>query len=178
MMMLKVMLFSLNFSDRESSFHVFAVVKYSRNLLFGSVHKDWYICQQEKRKEHGMEVLLDFYNGQPDVLDRCTFLVNPIAKNVNKLQNCQNVLGPVEFPEINGQPLPHPPHLVPHILPPPVVVPPCMPVCPAGPMGGAAARPPSAGTSAVTVTSPPGIPSVSTSPRRKLKIRLTMENIG
>ena len=160
---------TLNLSDKESSFYIYSVMKYTRNFLFNSMHKDWYVCQEERRKAHGMEVLLDFYDGEPDVLDRCTFLAHPVSEPERKLRNCKHVLGPAGSREINGQPLPHPPHLVPRIPPPPpVVVPPCMPVCPAGPMGGAAARPPSAGKAAVTVTSTHGIASVSTSSRRKL----------
>lgn len=123
-------------------------MRYNRNFLFNSMHKDWYICESERRKLHATELALDFYNGEPDVLDRCTFLAHPIPQNDNKLKNCKNVLGPVQHPEINGQPLPHPPHLVSKTPPPPPALPSCIPVCPAtGP-----APPTPAGASVVSET--------------------------
>ena len=134
-------------------------MSYTRNLIFNSMHKDWCVCEAEKLESHGSEVLLDFYNGDPDVLTRCSFMVQPLQKNANKLQNCLNVLGPVEHPAIEGQPLPHPPHLVPQT--PPSVLPICIPVCPAGTMGGTLVGQPSAGTSALTTSSSPGKPSAT-----------------
>ena len=119
------------FADKDSSFYIYSVMRYNRNFLFNSMHKDWYICESQKRKLHRTALALDFYNGEPDVLDRCTFLAHPIPQNDNKLKNCKNVLGPVQHPEINGQPLPHPPHLVPKTPPPPPALPSCIPVCPA-----------------------------------------------
>lgn len=119
------------------------------------MHKDWYICESEKRVLHGTELALDFYNGEPDVLDRCTFLAHPIPQNDNKLKNCKDVIGPVKAAEINGQPLPHPPHLVPKIPPSPAALPTCIPVCPATE---------SAGTTIPTgVTEAPTTPSLSKS---------------
>ena len=137
---------------------------YSRNLIFNSMHKDWCVCEAEKPGWHGTEVLLDFYNGDPDVLTRCSFMVQPLQQNANKLQNCLNVVGPVEHPAIEGQPLPHPPHLVPHTPPSPPILPVCIPVCPAVTMGGTSVGQPNAGTSALTTTSSPGVPSA---PERK-----------
>ena len=122
---------SVRFTDKDSSFHIYSVMRYNRNFLFNSMHKDWYICESVRRKLHATELALDFYNGEPDVLDRCTFLAHPIPQNDDKLKNCKNVLGPVQHPEINGQPLPHPPHLVPKTPPPPPALPACIPVCPA-----------------------------------------------
>lgn len=148
----------LYFSDKDSSFNVFAVMKNTQNLLFSSMHKDWCICESEKPDKHGPEVVLDFYNGDPDVLTRCSFAVQPLQPNVNKLKNCRNVIGPVEHPAIEGQPLPHPPHLVPNTPPSPSALPECIPVCPAGtqaagtPVGRA-----SAGTSALTIPSSPWV---------------------
>lgn len=142
------------FSDKDSSFSVYSVMFYTRNLIFNSMHKDWCICEAEKPDWHGPEVLLDFYNGDPDVLTRCSFVVHPLKQNENKLRNCLNVLGPVQHPAIQGQPLPHPPHLVPQTPPSPPAPPVCIPVCPAGTAGQA-----SAGTSGLTISSSPGVSS-------------------
>ena len=139
-------------------------MSYTRNLIFNSMHKDWCICEGENPDWHGTEVLLDFYNGDPDVLTRCSFMVQPLKQNDNKLQNCLNVLGPVKHPAIEGQPLSHPPHLVPYTPPSPPVLPICIPVCPAGTMGGTSVGQPNAGTSALTTTSSPGVPSA---PKKK-----------
>ena len=136
------------------------------------MHKDWYICEKSYNKKQKSvhyisELVLDFYNGDPDVLDRCAFLVLPLNNTKKKFKNCKGVVGPVEAPEINGQDLPHPPHLVDHTSPPAAVLPPCMPVCPAGTMEGAQVGPASASTSAVTTFSPSGVSSVHTAKRRK-----------
>lgn len=147
------------FSDKDSSFTVYSVMSFTRNLIFNSMHKDWCVCEAENPDWQGPEVLLDFYNGDPDVLTRCSFMVQPLQQNANKLQNCLNVLGPVKHPEIEGQPLPHPPHLVPHTPPSPPVPPICIPVCPAGIMEETAVGHPNAGTSSPTTTSSPGVPS-------------------
>lgn len=147
------------FSDKDSSFTVYSVMSYTRNLIFNSMHKDWCICEAEKPAWSGPEVLLDFYKGDPDVLTRCSFVVQPIQQNANKLQNCLNVLGPVEHPAIEGQPLPHPPHLVPQTPPSPPVLPVCIPVCPEGAKGGTSVGQPSAGATAPTTSSSPGVPS-------------------
>ena len=160
-------------------------MRYTRNFLFNSMHKDWYICQSDNKKKYWRPIVLDFYNGEPDVLDRCTFLLNPIWEG--KLMHCKYALGPVEAPEITGQPLPHPPHLVESKPAPPFVLPACLPVCsagsegPAGPTGPAAAGPAGPagatrktpvgstgeGTSAVTIPSKPEVSTSSTSRRRK-----------
>lgn len=130
---------------------------YTNNLIFNSIHKDWCICESEDPDIHGPEVILDFYNGDPDVLVRCTFSAQPLPPHEDKLKNCKNVIGPVEHPEINGQPLPHPPHLVPHTPPQlPPALPVCMPVCPAGTHGGTPVGQTSAGASALTIPSSPG----------------------
>ena len=105
-------------------------MRYSQNFLFRSTHEDWYICQSPKKKEFGTSIILDYYNGEPDVLDRCTFVLSPIFKN--PLQHCKDALGPVKEPQINGQPLPHPSGLIQHTPAPPFVLPSCMPVCPSG----------------------------------------------
>lgn len=119
---------------------------YTRNLLLQSMHTDWYICQSEKKTLHGAtDIVLDFYDGDPDVLGRCTFLFHPIAQNENKYKMCKYVLGPVKHPMISGQPLPHPPHLMPHAPPPPPAFPSCIPVCPVGTGAGAQEKPPSVG---------------------------------
>lgn len=105
---------------------------YTRNLLLQSMHIDWYICQSEAKTLHGVtDIVLDFYDGDPDVLGRCTFLFHPIAQNENKYKMCKYVLGPIKHPMISGQPLPHPPHLMPKTPPPPPAFPSCIPVCPA-----------------------------------------------
>lgn len=147
------------FSDKDSSFTVYSVMSYTRNLIFNSMHKDWCVCEAEKPAWSGPEVLLDFYKGDPDVLTRCSFVVQPIQQNANKLQNCLNVLGPVEHPAIEGQPLPRPPHLVPQTPPSPPVLPVCIPVCPEGAKGGTSVGQPSAGATAPTTSSSPGVPS-------------------
>lgn len=119
------------FADKESSFKVYNVMKYSRNLMLKSMHSDWFICQSKQKKLHGSTLIqLDFYNGDPDVLERCTFSFMPISQNQNKYMHCRNVAGPAVHPAISGQPLPHPPHLVPE-EPPAPVQPSCIPVCPA-----------------------------------------------
>ena len=127
-------------------------MKLARNFLLNSWHKDWYICQSEKRKKYGTQIILDYYNGQPDVLDRCTFVLSP--NWTEKYQYCKHSLGPVVAPEINGQPLPHPPHLVETTPAPPFVLPSCIPVCPAGSKEattqGAVAIPSSSGISIVS----------------------------
>ena len=106
---------------------------YTRNLLLQSMHIDWYICQSDAKTLHGVtDIVLDFYDGDPDVLGRCTFLFHPIAQNENKYKMCKYVLGPIKHPMISGQPLPFPPHLMPKTPPPPPPFPSCIPVCPAG----------------------------------------------
>lgn len=152
-------MYYLFFPDKDSSFTVYSVMSYTRNLIFTSMHKDWCVCEAEKPDWVGTEVLLDFYNGDPDVLTRCSFMVQPLQQNDKKLQNCFNVLGPVRHPEIAGQPLPHPPHLVPQSPPSPPVLPICIPVCPAGAIGGPSVGKPSAGTTAPIISSSPGVPS-------------------
>ena len=110
---------------------------YTRNFLFNSMHKDWYVCEENRAEDRGVhkisKLALDFYSGNPDVLPRCAFILNPIEKNGDKFRNCKNFIGPVETPEISGQPLPHPPHLVSNKPPSPFGLPTCIPVCPAGP---------------------------------------------
>lgn len=142
-------------------------MKFTRNLLFNSFHKDWYICESEKVIKRRTEIVLDFYNGEPDVLERCTFLLNPVPNFETKLKNCKDVIGPVEHPKINRQPLPHPPHLVPEKPSQPIVLPACMPVCPVGATGGAAVGPSTAGTSGVAIPSSTDVSSVSAANRRK-----------
>ena len=143
-------------TDKESSFKVYNVMKYDRNLMLKSMHSDWFICQSKNKKLHGSTLIqLDFYNGDPDVLDRCTFSFMPIPQNQNKYMNCRNVAGPVVHPAIRGQPLPHPPHLVPEVLPVPAQ-PACIPVCPtAGTVGGA----PISGSTVPGLPSEPSITS-------------------
>ncbi|XP_074618702.1 uncharacterized protein LOC141877570 isoform X2 [Acropora palmata] len=152
--------------DRDSSFHIYAVMVLARNFLLNSWHKDWYICQSEKRKGYGTQIVLDYYNGRPDVLDRCTFVLSP--NWTDKYQNCKHSLGPLIAPEINGQPLPHPPHLVETTPAPPFVLPSCIPVCPAGSKEattqGAAAIPSSSGVSIVS------------SPSKKMCVALNFVN--
>lgn len=123
-----ILLLSLFLLDKDSSFYIFSVMKYERNLLFNAMHKDWYICQ-ELYKVEGRQMILDFYKGEPDVLQRCSFSVYPLLLGSNKFMNCKNVLGPVKHREINGQPLPHPPHLIPIPPPPPSALSLCLPVC-------------------------------------------------
>ena len=141
-------------------------MKYTRSFLLNSMHKDWYIFEAEKQTQPTIEVVLDFYDGDPDVLERCAFLAEPIPNIDTKLRNCKGVIGPVKFPEITGQPLPHPPHLVPHTPKPSVVLPACMPVCPAGTVGGTPWGPTSAGISSTGVAGVSGEPSFSS--KRKL----------
>ena len=160
-----IICFNFIFSDKDSSFYPYSVMRYTRNFLFSSMHKDWYICQSEKRKHYWTPIILDFYNGEPDVLDRCTFLLMPIWDL--PLRHCKYSLGPVVAPEITGQPLPHPPHLVENRPAPPVVLPPCLPVCPAGSTETTPVGSTGAGTSTVAIPSKPGISSSSTSRRRK-----------
>ena len=125
---------------------------YTRNLLLQSMHMDWYICQSKKKSLHDVtDIVLDFYDGDPDVLGRCTFLFHPIAQSDNKYKMCKYVLGPVKHPMISGQPLPHPPHLMPQTPPPPPAFPSCIPVCPAGTGAGALEQPPSVGAPEVPV---------------------------
>ncbi|XP_068695497.1 uncharacterized protein [Montipora foliosa] len=143
--------------DRDSSFQIFSVMKFARNLLFNSWHQDWYICQSEDRKDYGTKLILDFYNGEPDVLDRCTFILNPFWKH--KYQNCKYSLGPVEAPGINGQPLPHPPHLIEKTPASPVVLPSCIPMCPVGTKEATT-------QAAVAIPSTPEV-SIGSSPRKK-----------
>ena len=112
-------------------------MKFGRNFLFKSMHKDWYICQNRERDVHGSTgIVLDFYNGEPDVLERCTFLFQPIPQSSDKQMNCRNVIGPVVHPSITGLPRPSPPHLVPYPPPPVPALPSCIPVCPASTMSG------------------------------------------
>ena len=136
-------------------------MKFTRNLLLQSMHKDWYVCQQKQKQNihSSTNIMLDFYNGNPDVLSRCTFLFHPIAQNENKFKMCKNVLGPVKHPIISGQPLPHPPHLIPPSPPPSPSLPSCIPVCPAGTVGGAPGQPSSA-----VIPPPHGITGVPLKP--------------
>lgn len=129
--------------------------------MLQSMHKDWYICEKKSKSIHiASELKLDFYNGDPDVLVRCTFVFHPIAQNENKYRMCQRVVGPVAQPEISGQPLPHPPHLVPDASPS-LALPSCIPVCPARKGEGASAQP---GNLKPSIPGPPtssGSPSVA-----------------
>ena len=132
-------------------------MRFTRNFLLQSMHVDWYICQSKMKNLHTTtDVMLDFYNGEPDVLQRCTFLFHPIAQTENKLRMCKNVVGPVKNPIISGQPLPHPPHLVLPAPQPYPALPSCIPVCPAGTVGGAPGLPTSVGPSS-PIPSLPGI---------------------
>lgn len=134
-------------------------MKFTRNLLLQSMHKDWYVCQKKKTSiHHNADLMLDFYNGDPDVLNRCTFLFHPITQNENKYRMCKNVLGPVKHPSIAGQPLPHPAHLVSKTPPSAPVLPSCIPVCPAS------GQPASVGPSSPIISAPPGIPGTSLKP--------------
>ena len=124
-------------TDKESSFKVYNVMRYDRSFLLKSMHKDWFICQTKGDDGHGnTPLVLDFYNGDPDVLERCTFSFYPIAPSSDKQRNCKNVVGPVIHPAINGQPLPHPAHLVSESALPGSALPTCIPVCPAAAVGG------------------------------------------
>ena len=129
-------------------------MKYTRNLMFHSTHKDWYICENAAKRKNmhkNYNLVLDFYKGQPDVLPRCSFIGEPLPEGVDKRKNCYGVLGPVETPAISGQPLSHPAGLVPPPTPSPLVgLLACLPVCPA------------------TATTPlPGITSAPIPSRRK-----------
>ena len=132
-------------------------MKFARNFLLKSTHKDWYICQEKKKSIHiNPELKLDFYNGDPDVLNRCTFLFHPIPQTDNKYKMCKNVVGPVKQPIISGQPLPHPPHLVPKTQPPALALPSCIPVCPAGRANGVSGQTASLGSSSLVIPTTPG----------------------
>ena len=110
-------------------------MKYFRNFLFHSMHDDWYICESDQRSSklrtvrQKIKIVLDFYNGDPDVLDRCTFLLYPIPPSMSKLKNCQGAIRPVSLNTINGQAPPEPPPLVPP-KPSVPVLPACLPTCP------------------------------------------------
>ena len=153
----KLFLFSF-LIDRDSSFYVYSVMLFTRNMLFGSIsHDDWYICQSKARHDKSeTEVIIDFYNGDEKVLVRCTFLLHPIPPTDNKYKNCKQVAGPVEQPFISGQPLPHPPHLVPHYTPPPPVLPACLPVCPVRPSEEIPGLPPTVGPQVPLIPAPAG----------------------
>ena len=120
---------------------MYSVMKISRNLMLQSMHKDWYVCQSKTKVKEKTDIKLDFYNGKPDVLNRCTFMFHPIAQNEDKYRMCKNVLGPVKHPEIVGQPLPHPPHLVPQKPNPPTALPACIPICAVGSTGEESGKP-------------------------------------
>ena len=120
---------------------MYSVMKISRNLMLQSMHKDWYVCQWKTKVKEKTDIKLDFYNGKPDVLNRCTFMFHPIAQNEDKYRMCKNVLGPVKHPEIVGQPLPHPPHLVPQKPNPPTALPACIPICAVGSTGEESGKP-------------------------------------
>ena len=111
-------------------------MQYSRNFLFRSTHDDWYICHSRTKDRHGVELTLDFYNGDPSVLQRCTFLLHPMPQQEDKYKNCKHVIGPSKRPFINGQPLPHLPQLVPKVPPSVPALPTCVPVCSTGTIGG------------------------------------------
>ena len=145
-----------SFTDKESTFTAISVMKFARNYLLSSMHKDWYICQDKKKSIHiNPDLKLDFYNGDPDVLNRCTFLFHPIPQTDNKYKMCKNVVGPVAHPSISGQPLPHPPHLVPKTQPAALTLPSCIPVCPAGTKSGASGQTTSLGSSSPVIPSTP-----------------------
>lgn len=117
-------------TDKESTFLLYNVMKFSRSFLLKSMHPDWYICQSRHATLHGStNIQLDFYNGDPDVLERCAFSFEPIPQYDNKYKNCKNVVGPVKHQAISGQPLPHPAHLLPETPPLPRYWPSCIPVC-------------------------------------------------
>lgn len=136
-------LYRHSFADKESSFTAYSVMKYTRNIMLQSMHKDWYVCEKGNRKSihETSRLMLDFYNGDPDVLSRCTFLFHPIAQNENKYKTCQNVLGPVKHPHISGQPLPHPPHLNSNKFVASSALPSCIPICPLGTIGTSPGQP-------------------------------------
>ena len=91
-------------------------MKHTRNILFNSMHNDWYICESipvgKTETRLRIELILDFYNGDPDVLDRCTFLLHPIPQSESKFKNCKGMIGPDPRRMINGQPLPSAPPLI------------------------------------------------------------------
>ena len=141
-------------------------MKFTRNLMLQSMHQDWFICEKKSGSIHrASEIRLDFYDGDPDVLDRCTFIFHPIAQNENKYRMCKNVLGPVAHPYISGQPLPHPPHLV-SKTPPPPALPSCIPLCPAGTAGGASVQPANFGPSSPNIPPSSGSPSLAAAKSR------------
>ena len=80
------------------------------------MHNDWYICESipvgKTETRLRIELILDFYNGDPDVLDRCTFLLHPIPQSESKFKNCKGMIGPDPRRMINGQPLPSAPPLI------------------------------------------------------------------
>ena len=120
-------------TDKDSSFYLQNVMKFSTGLLLKSMHQDWYICQSRNKHTHSTPLELDFYNGDPDVLERCTFSFWPIPQYENKQKNCRNVAGPVVQPAIVGQPLPHPARLVAKMPSTRVPVQPsCIPLCSSG----------------------------------------------
>lgn len=119
-------------TDKESSFYLVRVMKFSRNLLLKSMHKDWYICQsRDRQRDHITPLELDFYNGDPDVLERCTFSFWPVPPYENKQKNCRNVIGPEKPLTIAGQQQPHPAHLVSETSAQPLQ-PSCIPLCSSG----------------------------------------------
>lgn len=112
-MIVKVRITYSSSTDKESSFYLVRVMKFSRNLLLKSMHKDWYICQsRDRQRDHITPLELDFYDGDPDVLERCTFSFWPVPPYENKQKNCRNVIGPEKPLTIVGQPQTHPAHLV------------------------------------------------------------------
>ena len=157
-----------SFTDKDSSFTVYSVMKYTRNLLLQSMHKDWYICQTKKKKKksfHGkVDIKLDFYNGEPDVLNRCTFLFHPISEKEDKYKMCKDVIGPVKHPAITGQHFPHPLHLASETRPQVPALPSCIPVCSAKPGGGTPLEPAIGKPAAPTISGPSGSTGISVEP--------------
>lgn len=140
-------------------------MRYARNLLLQSMHKDWYICRTKMKSIHRRAgIKLDLYNGEPDVLNRCTFLFHPISEKDDKYKMCKNVIGPVKQPVITGQPLPHPPHLVPETPPPASALPSCIPVCQAKPGGGTPGEPAIGRPSTPIISGSSGSSGVSVEP--------------
>lgn len=129
-------------------------MKYFRNFLFHSMHDDWYICESDhhttnvRTVRQKIKIIVDFYNGDPDVLDRCTFLLHPLPQNEDKFMHCKGAIGPDLPKMINGQTPPQLSALVPsaqaHELPV------CIPTC-----SKEATAKASSGTSAVISTRPP-----------------------
>lgn len=110
-------------------------MKYFRNILFNSAtHNDWYICESDyhstkvRTVRQKIKIILDFYNGDPDVLERCTFLLHPLREGEDKFKNCKGVIAPDVQNMINGQPLQKLPALLPPPQPAPVL-PVCIPTC-------------------------------------------------